>query len=146
MICWPLLVLRAKISAHWYQVVALLPPVLQNRSSRTSPAAEEPHQPVLLCGTGGGITDLSTMQEVILMSCPSDTMTEGAIAGWHAGDPVKGDLPTWKQIRPPRNRKAMKEGTLLYIGAQKGDKVPVNALLCIIGDASKADVDRSFRN
>jgi pyruvate dehydrogenase E2 component (dihydrolipoamide acetyltransferase) len=35
-----------------------------------------------------------------------------------------------------------KEGKLLYIGAQKGDKVPVNALLCIIGDEKKVDVQK----
>jgi pyruvate dehydrogenase E2 component (dihydrolipoamide acetyltransferase) len=35
-----------------------------------------------------------------------------------------------------------KEGKLLYIGAQKGDKVPVNALLCIIGDEKKVNVDQ----
>jgi len=33
-----------------------------------------------------------------------------------------------------------KNGKLLYIGAQKGDKVPVNALLCIIGEEGKVDV------
>jgi pyruvate dehydrogenase E2 component (dihydrolipoamide acetyltransferase) len=35
-----------------------------------------------------------------------------------------------------------KDGKLLYIGAQKGEKIPVNALLCIIGDESKVDVNK----
>jgi pyruvate dehydrogenase E2 component (dihydrolipoamide acetyltransferase) len=35
-----------------------------------------------------------------------------------------------------------KNGKLLYIGAQKGDKVPVNALLCIIGEEGKVDVNK----
>jgi pyruvate dehydrogenase E2 component (dihydrolipoamide acetyltransferase) len=35
-----------------------------------------------------------------------------------------------------------KEGKLLYIGAQKGDKVPVNSLLCIIGDEKKVNVEQ----
>jgi pyruvate dehydrogenase E2 component (dihydrolipoamide acetyltransferase) len=35
-----------------------------------------------------------------------------------------------------------KNGKLLYIGAQKGDKVPVNALLCIVGEEGKVDVDK----
>ena len=34
-----------------------------------------------------------------------------------------------------------KNGTLLYIGAQKGEKIAVNALLCIIGEKGKVDVD-----
>jgi pyruvate dehydrogenase E2 component (dihydrolipoamide acetyltransferase) len=34
-----------------------------------------------------------------------------------------------------------KNGTLLYIGAAKGEKIPVNALLCIIGEKGKVDVE-----
>ena len=34
-----------------------------------------------------------------------------------------------------------KNGTLLHIGAQKGEKIPVNGLLCIIGEKGKVDVD-----
>lgn len=34
-----------------------------------------------------------------------------------------------------------KNGTLLHIGAQKGEKIPVNGLLCIIGDKTKVDVE-----
>jgi pyruvate dehydrogenase E2 component (dihydrolipoamide acetyltransferase) len=34
-----------------------------------------------------------------------------------------------------------KNGKLLYIGAQKGEKIPVNALLCIIGEEGKVDVN-----
>jgi pyruvate dehydrogenase E2 component (dihydrolipoamide acetyltransferase) len=34
-----------------------------------------------------------------------------------------------------------KNGTLLYIGADKGEKIPVNALLCIIGEKGKVDVE-----
>jgi pyruvate dehydrogenase E2 component (dihydrolipoamide acetyltransferase) len=34
-----------------------------------------------------------------------------------------------------------KNGTLLYIGAKKGEKIPVNGLLCIIGEKGKVNVD-----
>src|SRR4030095_7057788 len=34
-----------------------------------------------------------------------------------------------------------KNGTLLYQGAQKGEKIQVNDLLCIIGEKGKVDVD-----
>src|SRR5204863_9142939 len=35
-----------------------------------------------------------------------------------------------------------KNGTLLYIGAQQGEKIAVNELLCIIGEKGKVDVDK----
>src|ERR1044072_4223410 len=35
-----------------------------------------------------------------------------------------------------------KNGKLLYIGAQKGEKIPVNALLCIIGEEGKVDINK----
>lgn len=108
--------------------------------AKTAPAPAAP------AATGGASLDLSTMQEVILMPRLSDTMTEGVIAGWHkkVGDPVKkGDLLADVETdKATMELESYKEGTLLYIGAQKGDKVPVNALLCIIGDASKVDVDK----
>ncbi len=94
---------------------------------------------------GGAPLDLTTIQEVILMPRLSDTMTEGVIAGWHkkVGDPVKkGDLLADVETdKATMELESYKDGKLLYIGAQQGDKVPVNALLCIIGDESKVDVD-----
>ncbi len=90
------------------------------------------------------IMDISNMQEVVLMPRMSDTMTEGVIADWHkkVGDTVKsGDL-----LAEVETDKATMElesyvgGTLLYIGVEKGGKVPVNQLLAIIGDANKIDV------
>jgi pyruvate dehydrogenase E2 component (dihydrolipoamide acetyltransferase) len=90
--------------------------------------------------------DLASMQEVILMPRLSDTMTEGVIAGWHkkVGDAVKkGDLLADVETdKATMELESYKEGKLLYIGAQKGDKVPVNALLCIIGDEKKVDVEK----
>jgi pyruvate dehydrogenase E2 component (dihydrolipoamide acetyltransferase) len=94
----------------------------------------------------GESLDLASMQEVILMPRLSDTMTEGVIAGWHkkVGDTVKkGDLLADVETdKATMELESYKEGKLLYIGAQKGDKVPVNALLCIIGDEKKVDVEK----
>ena len=94
----------------------------------------------------GESLDLANMQEVILMPRLSDTMTEGVIAGWHkkVGDSVKkGDLLADVETdKATMELESYKEGKLLYIGAQKGDKVPVNALLCIIGDEKKVDVEK----
>ncbi|MDH7462085.1 pyruvate dehydrogenase complex dihydrolipoamide acetyltransferase [Chitinophagaceae bacterium 26-R-25] len=94
----------------------------------------------------GGSVDLSKIEEVILMPRLSDTMTEGVIAEWHkkVGDDVKkGDLLAEIETdKATMELESYKNGKLLYIGAQKGDKVPVNALLCIIGEEGKVDVDK----
>jgi len=89
--------------------------------------------------------DLTTIQEVILMPRLSDTMTEGVIASWHkkVGDAVKkgellADVETDKATM---ELESYKDGQLLYIGAQAGEKIAVNSLLCIIGDPAKVDVN-----
>lgn len=88
--------------------------------------------------------DLATVEEAILMPRLSDTMTEGVIAAWHkkVGDSVKkGELLAEVETdKATMELESYKDGTLLYIGAEKGDKVPVNALLCIIGN-DKTNVD-----
>jgi pyruvate dehydrogenase E2 component (dihydrolipoamide acetyltransferase) len=90
--------------------------------------------------------DLSKMEEVILMPRLSDTMTEGVIAAWHKkiGDTVKkGDLLADVETdKATMELESYKNGKLLYIGAQKGDKVAVNSLLCIIGEEGKIDIDK----
>lgn len=88
--------------------------------------------------------DLATVEEAILMPRLSDTMTEGVIAAWHkkVGDSVKkGELLAEVETdKATMELESYKDGTLLYIGAEKGDKVPVNALLCIIG-SDKTNID-----
>jgi pyruvate dehydrogenase E2 component (dihydrolipoamide acetyltransferase) len=90
--------------------------------------------------------DLTKADEVILMPRLSDTMTEGVIAAWHknVGDTVKkGDLLADVETdKATMELESYKNGKLLYIGAQKGDKVPVNALLCIIGEEGKVDINK----
>lgn len=89
--------------------------------------------------------DISKMDEVVLMPRLSDTMTEGVIAAWHkqVGDPVKkGDvLAEIETDKATMELESYKNGTLLYQGAAKGEKIEVNALLCIIGEKGKVDVD-----
>lgn len=89
--------------------------------------------------------DVSKMDEVVLMPRLSDTMEEGVIASWNknVGDAVKkGDvLAEIETDKATMELESYKNGTLLYIGAQKGEKIPVNALLCIIGEKGKVDVD-----
>jgi len=94
----------------------------------------------------GEAMDLSKVDEVILMPRLSDTMTEGVISAWHkkVGDTVKkGDLlADIETDKATMELESYKNGKLLYIGAEKGDKVPVNALLCIIGEEGKVDINK----
>ena len=89
--------------------------------------------------------DISKMEEVVLMPRLSDTMTEGVIAAWHKniGDKVKkGDiLAEIETDKATMELESYKNGTLLYQGAAKGEKIEVNALLCIIGEKDKVDVN-----
>ncbi len=77
------------------------------------------------------------MAEVILMPRLSDTMTEGVIAAWHkkVGDAVKkGDLLAEIETdKATMELESYKDGTLLYIGGDKGGKLQVDDLLAIIG-------------
>ncbi|MGN6400783.1 MAG: pyruvate dehydrogenase complex dihydrolipoamide acetyltransferase [Flavisolibacter sp.] len=77
------------------------------------------------------------MAEVILMPRLSDTMTEGVIAAWHKkiGDPVKkGDLLAEIETdKATMELESYKDGTLLYIGGDKGAKINVDDLLAILG-------------
>ena len=106
------------------------------QASAPAPAAATP--------TAAASMDLTTIPEVILMPRLSDTMTEGVIAAWHKniGDSVKkGDLLADVETdKATMELESYKDGKLLYIGAQKGDKIAVNSLLCIIGEESKVDV------
>lgn len=105
-----------------------------------APAAAAP-QPA----AAGPSIDISKMEEVVLMPRLSDTMEVGVIAAWHknVGDAVKkGEvLAEIETDKATLELESYKTGTLLHIGAQKGEKIPVNGLLCIIGEKGKVDVD-----
>ncbi|MDZ4810237.1 MAG: pyruvate dehydrogenase complex dihydrolipoamide acetyltransferase [Bacteroidota bacterium] len=96
-------------------------------------------------GTQPAAIDVSKMDEVVLMPRLSDTMEEGVIAAWHknVGDTVKkGEvLAEIETDKATMELESYKNGTLLHIGAQKGEKIPVNGLLCIIGEKGKVDVN-----
>ena len=90
--------------------------------------------------------NISKMEEVVLMPRLSDTMTEGVIASWNKniGDDVKkGELLAEIETdKATMELESYKNGKLLYIGAQKGEKIAVNDLLCIIGEEGKVDVNK----
>lgn len=77
------------------------------------------------------------MAEVIRMPLLSDTMKEGVIAEWHkkVGDKVKADDVIAEVETDKATMEVMPyvDGTLLYIGVEKGKGVPVNGIMAIIG-------------
>lgn len=77
------------------------------------------------------------MAEAIRMPLLSDTMKEGIIAEWHkkVGDTVKSDDVIAEVETDKATMEVMPyvDGTLLYIGVEKGKGVPVNGIMAIIG-------------
>jgi pyruvate dehydrogenase E2 component (dihydrolipoamide acetyltransferase) len=77
------------------------------------------------------------MAEVIKMPKMSDTMTEGVIANWlvKVGDKVKsGDiLAEVETDKATMELENYADGTILYIGVEKGKAVPVNGIIAVIG-------------
>ena len=121
---------------------------LLNKPAAAAPAATTPSSPAVETVVSPAPTsglDLSKMEEVVLMPRLSDTMEVGVIAGWHkqVGDAVKkGDvLADIETDKATMELESYKNGTLLYIGAEKGEKIPVNGLLCVIGEKGKVNVD-----
>lgn len=86
-------------------------------------------------------TDVNTADinaEVITMPLLSDTMTEGVIAEWHfkVGDTIKSDdvIADVETDKATMEVTAYAEGTLLYIGVEKGQAAKVNDIIAIIGE------------
>ncbi len=74
---------------------------------------------------------------VIRMPLLSDTMTEGVIAEWHknVGDLVKSDdaLADVETDKATMEVTGYADGTLLYIGVEKGQAAKVNDIIAIVG-------------
>ena len=77
------------------------------------------------------------MAEVIRMPRMSDTMAEGVIVEWHkkVGDKVKsGDLLAEVETdKATMELESYNDGTLLYIGVEKGKAVAVDGILAVVG-------------
>jgi len=77
------------------------------------------------------------MAEVIRMPLLSDTMKEGVISEWHkkVGDKVKADdtLADVETDKATMEVMGYVEGTLLYIGIEKGKAAKVNDIIAIVG-------------
>jgi pyruvate dehydrogenase E2 component (dihydrolipoamide acetyltransferase) len=81
------------------------------------------------------------MAEVIRMPKMSDTMEEGVIAQWNVkvGDVVKsGDiLAEVETDKATMDMESYYDGTVLYIGVEKGQAVPIDAVIAVIGKAGE---------
>ncbi len=77
------------------------------------------------------------MADAIRMPLLSDTMKEGVIAAWHkkVGDTVKSDDVIAEVETDKATMEVMPyvDGTLLYIGTEKGKAAKVNDIIAIIG-------------
>lgn len=77
------------------------------------------------------------MAEVIRMPLLSDTMKEGVIAEWHkkVGDKVKADdvLADVETDKATMEVMPFVDGTILYIGVEKGKAAKVNDIIAIVG-------------
>ena len=80
---------------------------------------------------------IDKMAEVVRMPRMSDTMTEGVIVEWHkkVGDKVKpGDLLAEVETdKATMELESYNEGTLLYIGVEKGKSIAVEGVLAVVG-------------
>ena len=98
--------------------------------------AEKPEAAV----SGNSDADAEAMGATIIrMPLLSDTMTEGVIAEWHKkiGDPVKSDdaLADVETDKATMEVIGYAEGTLLYVGVEKGQAAKVNDIIAIVGKA-----------
>ncbi len=77
------------------------------------------------------------MAEIVRMPKLSDTMTDGTVAAWHkkVGDKVKSGelLAEIETDKATMEFESYVDGTLLYIGVEKGKTVAVDALLAVFG-------------
>lgn len=87
--------------------------------------------------SGEEVTAESLGATVITMPLLSDTMTEGVIAEWHfkVGDTIKSDdaIADVETDKATMEVTAYADGTLLYVGVDKGEAAKVNDIIAIVG-------------
>ena len=101
-------------------------------------AVEEKAAPITAApAASASVTPESLGATVIRMPLLSDTMKEGVIAEWHkkVGDKIKSDdaLADVETDKATMEVTAYAEGTLLYVGVEKGQAAKVNDIIAIVG-------------
>ncbi len=85
---------------------------------------------------------------VITMPKMSDTMQEGTISAWlkKVGDIVKSGeiIAEVETDKATMELESYEDGTLLYIGVQAGDSVPVDGVIAVIGEKG-ADFEKLLK-
>ncbi len=85
------------------------------------------------------VTPESLGVTMITMPLLSDTMTEGVIAEWNfkVGDTIKSDdsIADVETDKATMEVTAYADGTLLYVGLEKGEAAKVNDIIAIVGPA-----------
>ncbi len=78
------------------------------------------------------------MAEIVKMPKMSDTMEEGVIAAWHkkVGDTVEtGELVAEIETdKATMDYESFNDGTILYLGGEVGDTIPIEGVLAIVGE------------
>ncbi len=89
------------------------------------------------------------MAEIVRMPKLSDTMTEGVIAKWHkkTGDTVKSGelLAEIETDKATMEFESFQDGVLLHIGVPEKGRVPVDALIAILGQKDE-DIKALLQN
>ena len=89
------------------------------------------------------------MAEIVKMPKLSDTMTDGVVAEWYkkVGDTVESGelLADIETDKATLEFESFQEGTILYIGVQKGESAPVESILCILGEEGE-NVDELLKS
>ncbi|WP_026897218.1 pyruvate dehydrogenase complex dihydrolipoamide acetyltransferase [Daejeonella oryzae] len=113
--------------------------VKEDKPAESKSSADKPEEEASAESEEAEVDPESIGATVIRMPLLSDTMTEGVIAEWHkkVGDTVKGDdaLADVETDKATMEVNGYADGTLLYIGVEKGQAAKVNDIIAIVGKA-----------
>jgi pyruvate dehydrogenase E2 component (dihydrolipoamide acetyltransferase) len=127
----------AIIGAPGEDYQALLTASPDPAAEKSTPIVAEAAPVAAAPAASASVTPESLGATVIRMPLLSDTMTEGIIAEWHkkVGDKIKSDdaLADVDTDKATMEVTAYAEGTLLYVGVEKGQAAKVNDIIAIVG-------------
>ncbi|WP_026956966.1 pyruvate dehydrogenase complex dihydrolipoamide acetyltransferase [Algoriphagus vanfongensis] len=106
--------------------------------SEEAPKAEEKKEEAPKAAKSEKIDTSNINATVITMPKMSDTMQEGTIAAWlkKVGDDIKSGeiIAEVETDKATMELESYEDGTLLYIGVEAGDSVPVDGVIAVIGE------------
>ncbi len=118
------------------------------KKEEAAPASESPAAPAKAEAPTEKIDVSGINATVITMPKMSDTMQEGTISAWlkKVGDVVKSGeiIAEVETDKATMELESYEDGTLLYIGVQAGDSVPVDGVIAVIGEKG-ADFEKLLK-